>query len=243
MGASWPTEVPRAEHEGGATVPGAAVRATDPGGHVRPDLPPTDLDLPAGARVSLTGPNGTGKSTALAVLARHLDPDVGRATTAGTDVLDLDLAQARSRIALVDDEPHAFAGSVRANLALAAPDADDARMVRALRTVDLGHWFETLPDGLDTALTGLSGGERARLSMARAVLADRPLVLLDEPTAHLDDATAERALTGLDEQVGAATTVVAVSHRPVGPALTWPQVAPGATRVLAAAQDGARPVH
>ncbi len=228
VAASWPTDAGRAD-VGRADVP--------------PDLLPTDLDLPAGARVSLTGPNGTGKSTALAVLARHLDPTAGRATTAGTDVLDLDLAQTRSRIALVDDEPHAFAGSVRANLALAAPGADDEEMVRALRTVDLGHWFATLPDGLDTPLTGLSGGERARLSMARAVLADRPLVLLDEPTAHLDDATAERALAGMDGQVGATTTVVSVSHRPVGPARDWPQVTPGSARALAAAQDGARPVH
>ncbi|MGD8200497.1 thiol reductant ABC exporter subunit CydC [Ornithinimicrobium sp. W1679] len=243
VGARWPAHVARAGHECGVPAPGVAAEATAPGVHVRLDLPPTDLDLPAGERMSLTGPNGTGKSTALAVLARHLDPEVGQATVAGTDLLDLDLEQTRSRIALVDDEPHAFAGSVRANLALAAPHVDDAAMRTALRTVDLGHWFSTLPQGLDTPLTGLSGGERARLSMARALLADRPLVLLDEPTAHLDDATAERALTGLDRQVGAAATVVAVSHRPVGPARDWPQVRPGGDRLLAAAQDGGRPVH
>ena len=238
VGARWPQDGVRDPQPSGDRPVGAA----DP----RPawmDLPPTDLDLALGSRVSLTGANGSGKSTALAVLARHLDPAVGQARWAGTAVQDLDLEQVRSRIALVDDEPHAFAGTVRANLALAAPRAADDDMVGALRAVDLGHWHSTLPHGLDTPLTGLSGGERARLSMARAVLARRPVVLLDEPTAHLDDATADRALTGLVEQVGPTTTVLAVSHRPVGPARGWPRVEPGGRRVLVAAQDGARPVH
>jgi ATP-binding cassette subfamily C protein CydCD len=178
------------------------------------DLEPLDLDLPPGARVTLTGPNGVGKSTALALVARHLDPLCGRAALDADDVLALDLDETRARMAVVDDEPHAFAGSVRANLALAAPDASDDDMVTALHAVDLGHWFATLPQGLDTLLTGLSGGERARLSMARALLSGRPVVLLDEPTAHLDDATAGRALAGLlGAAGGAGTTYLLVSHR------------------------------
>lgn len=182
------------------------------------DLQPLDLDLPAGARVALTGPNGSGKSTALAVLARHLDPATGSYRHDREDVRDLDLEATRARLAVVDDEPHAFAGSVRANLALAAPDADDEAMVEALDRVDLGHWFTTLPEGLDTLLTGLSGGERSRLSIARALLSGRPIVLLDEPTAHLDDATADRAIGGLLGAPGSAgRTFVLVSHRPGDP--------------------------
>ncbi|GGK56800.1 thiol reductant ABC exporter subunit CydD [Ornithinimicrobium pekingense] len=179
------------------------------------DLAPLDLDLAPGSRVALAGPNGAGKSTALAVLARHLDPLCGRYALDRADVLDLELERTRARIAVVDDEPHAFAGSVRANLVLARQDATDEEVVAALRAVDLGHWYATLPQGLDTLLTGLSGGERSRLSLARAVLSGRPVVLLDEPAAHLDDATAERALGGLLSAPGAdRRTHVMVSHRP-----------------------------
>ncbi|WP_122261935.1 thiol reductant ABC exporter subunit CydD [Ornithinimicrobium cerasi] len=177
------------------------------------DLAPLDLTLQPGCRLALTGPNGVGKSTALAVLARHLDPLCGRYAVDGQDAVDLDLEATRSRIAVVDDEPHAFAGSVRANLLLARPDADDEDLLAALLAVDLGHWLATLPAGLGTTLTGLSGGERARLSMARAVLSGRPVVLLDEPAAHLDDATAGRALGGL-LAAGARRTHLMVSHRP-----------------------------
>jgi ATP-binding cassette subfamily C protein CydCD len=178
------------------------------------DLAPLDLTLTPGSRVALTGPNGAGKSTALAVLARHLDPLSGRYAVDGTEVRDLDLEAMRARMALVDDEPHAFAGPVRANLLLARPDATDTDVLAALEAVDLGWWFRTLPEGLDTVLLGLSGGERARLSMARAVLSRRPVVLLDEPAAHLDDATAERALDGmLAAGEGGLRTHVLVSHR------------------------------
>jgi ATP-binding cassette, subfamily C, bacterial CydCD len=183
------------------------------------DLGPFTLaPLHRGERVQLTGPNGAGKSTALAVLARHLDPLSGRHTMEGVDVLDLDLVAARAAVAVVDDEPHAFAGSIRANLALAAPHADDDSMTAALRVTDLGRWLARQPAGLDTPLTGLSGGERTRLAMARAVLSGRPVLLLDEPTAHLDDVTAERAMVGLiaaDDHDGARRAVVVVSHRPL----------------------------
>ena len=207
VGASW-TPAPT-----GATAYPDSAEPTRTEGE-RLHLAPLDLRLSPGDRVALTGPNGAGKSTALAVLARHLDPATGTYAHDGTDVLHLDLEQTRARLAVVDDEPHAFAGSVRANLVLAAPDADDDQLVAALDAVDLGHWFDTLPEGLDTMLTGLSGGERARLSIARALVSGRPVVLLDEPTAHLDDATAERALAGLMSAGGGAErTFVMVSHR------------------------------
>ena len=200
------------------------------------DLQPLDLALEPGSRVALTGPNGVGKSTALAVLARSLDPAVGHYEVEGADALDLDLRRLRSQLALVDDEPHAFAGTVRANLALAAPHADDAELVAALDAVDLGHWFDTLPEGLDTRLGGLSGGERARLSLARALVSGRPVVLLDEPTAHLDDATAERAMQGLrtSREPGSAVMVM-VTHRPTT-ATGWAEVDLAAVPVSGGAQ-------
>jgi ATP-binding cassette, subfamily C, bacterial CydC len=180
-------------------------------------LAPTDLHLTPGRRVAVIGPNGSGKSTMLAVLARYLDPSRGRHAVDGTDVHDLTIDDVRRHVAVVDDEPHVFAASVGANLRLAGPDADDTAVRRALERAGLGGWLAELPEGLDTRLgsggRGLSGGERTRLGVARAVLADRPLVLLDEPTAHLDHATATAVL---DDVLSATDgrTVVMVSHRP-----------------------------
>jgi ATP-binding cassette subfamily C protein CydC/ATP-binding cassette subfamily C protein CydCD len=185
----------------------------------RVDLAPVTLDLPPGRRVAVTGANGSGKSTLLAVLGRALDPVDGRYLVDGADVRRLDADAVRALFAVVDDEPHLFAADVRANLALARPGAPDHDLVGALQVAGLGDWFETLPGGLDTRLgaggRGVSGGERARLALARAVLSGRPVVLLDEPVAHLDHATAVAVM----RDVWAATsgrTVVLVSHRPEG---------------------------
>jgi len=215
--------------------------SVDPSSHGWELLDPDSLDvesldlgpLRAGDRLVITGPNGAGKSTTLAVLARHLDPVAGTYEIGSTDVREVSVTSVRARIAVVDDEPHAFAGTVRANLALACPEASDAHMVRALDAVDLSHWFAGLPHGLDTAIGGVSGGERARLSMARAVLSGRAIILLDEPTAHLDDTTAVTALDGLGGRHTNEPIVVAVSHRP----LPWT----GFTTVAVGAREPATP--
>src|SRR5699024_2884509 len=136
-----------------------------------------------------TGANGSGKSTALAVLARHLDPIRGDYAIDAVNVGDIPLSTARSGFALVDDEPHIFAGTVRANMLLARPAASDAHIRAALDAAGLRVWFSRLPDGLDTADVGVSGGERVRFSIARAILSERRILLLDEPTAHLDPPT------------------------------------------------------
>jgi ATP-binding cassette subfamily C protein CydC/ATP-binding cassette subfamily C protein CydCD len=180
---------------------------------------PVDLDLPAGAVVALTGPSGCGKSTVLAVLARQLDPTGGHYTVDGADALGLPLEQVRALFAVVDDEPHVFAATLRANLLLARPDAADSALQAALCDAGLGAWLDGLPDGLDTLLgssgRGLSGGERARLSIARALLSQRPVLLLDEPVAHLDHPTAVAVLHDLLAARGPRSVVV-VSHRPEG---------------------------
>lgn len=185
----------------------------------RADLPPTSLDLPPGRHVAIVGANGSGKSTLLAVLARHLDPTRGTYLVDGTDALDLDTEDLRARIAVVDDEPHVFASTLRANLAIAAPEGTDADMVSALTSAGLGPWCAALEQGLDTRLgtggRGISGGERARLGLARALLSQRPVILLDEPVAHLDHATAMAILADLTDSTH-DRTVVMVSHRPDG---------------------------
>jgi len=185
----------------------------------RVDVGPLDLDLPPGRRVGLVGANGSGKSTVLAVLARALDPSCGRYLIDGRDVASLDADAVRDLIAVVDDEPHIFATDLRANLVLAQPDASDSDLTDALQVSGLGPWFRSLTDGLDTRLgtggRGVSGGERARFALARAVLSRRPVVLLDEPVAHLDHATATSVMRDVWEAT-AGRTVVVVSHRQEG---------------------------
>ena len=174
-----------------------------------PDLSAPDLSVAPGEHLVLTGPNGVGKSTLLAVLARHLDPASGRYRHDESEVRDLPLGRVRARLAIADDEPHAFASTVRANLDLARPGASDEQLVAALAAADLGHWLRRLPDGLDTMLSGLSGGERTRLSLARGILSGRPVLLLDEPTAHLDEVSARRVL----DRLGSGTqSAIMVSH-------------------------------
>ncbi|MGA8046153.1 MAG: thiol reductant ABC exporter subunit CydC [Dermatophilaceae bacterium] len=184
-----------------------------------PDMPEVTLTIEPGAAVALTGPNGAGKSTLLAVLARHLDPMSGTYALSGTSVRDLDLAATRARFAVVDDEPHVFASTLRENLRFAGPEADDEDLTAALVSAGLGDLLERLPDGLDTPLgsggRGLSGGERARLAIARAAVSRRPIVLLDEPVAHLDHATAVAVLRDL-RAAARKRTLVMVSHRPDG---------------------------
>ena len=184
----------------------------------RTALQPVTLDLPPGSSVALTGANGCGKSTLLAVLARHLDP-AGRYELDGVDVRELDLDAVRALFAVVDDEPHLFASTLRENLRLAAPGAEDSALKAALHAAGLTAWRRGLADGLDTRLgaggVGVSGGERARIGMARALLSGRPVLLLDEPVAHLDHPTAESVLRDLFA-AGSGRTVVLVSHRPEG---------------------------
>jgi thiol reductant ABC exporter CydC subunit len=193
------------------------LRASWRGDH--PDMPEVTLAIEPGASLAVTGPNGAGKSTLLAVLARHLDPMSGSYALSGTSVRELDLAATRARFAVVDDEPHVFASTLRENLRFAAPGTDDDRLEAALSRAGLGALLESLPDGLDTMLgsggRGLSGGERARLAIARAVASERPIVLLDEPVAHLDHATALAVLRDL-RSAAHDRTLVMVSHRADG---------------------------
>lgn len=184
-----------------------------------PVIGPLDIDLAPGSRVAVVGPNGSGKSTILAVLARTLDPDGGRYRVDGREMADWPVDEIRGRIAIVDDEPHVFDSTVRENLRLARPAATDTDLVAALDQAGLIGWFAALPAGLDTRIgssaRGLSGGERARLAIARALVSARPVILLDEPVAHLDHATAQRVLADLAEH-WRGHSVVMVSHRPEG---------------------------
>lgn len=184
-----------------------------------PQVGPIDLRVEPGTRLAITGPNGCGKSTLLAVLARALDPTGGTYRLGGQDALAVELEQARALFAVLDDEPHLFASTLRANLGLALPGAPDPELVDALGRAGLGQWFADLPDRLDTIIgahgRGVSGGERARLGLARGLVSQRPVLLLDEPVAHLDHTTADAVLADLTRST-TRQSVIMVSHRPDG---------------------------
>ena len=184
-----------------------------------PTLRDLDLELPPGTLLGVVGPSGSGKSTLAAALLRFLDPQAGFVTLGGTPLPVLALDDVRRTVVLVDDDPHVFASTLRENLRLARPGADDQELLAALATVRLGGWFAGLPDGLDTRLgegsAQVSGGERARIGLARAVLADPDVLVLDEPTAHLDAGTA-RAVADDLIAAGAGRTVVWITHTEVG---------------------------
>lgn len=214
------TEPPTADPKPLPQHPALALEAVTAGWTgTRTDLGPTDLDLPPGRSLAVVGANGSGKSTLLAVLARHLAPSSGRYVVGGSDVVDRSLAQVRAAIAVVDDEPHIFAGTLRDNLVLAAPEVSDEELDNALRRAGLAAWVDSLPEGMDTRLgtgaRGVSGGERARLGLARALASARPVILLDEPVAHLDHATALAVLADVTSATGGRTVVMA-THRPEG---------------------------
>ncbi|MEO6144072.1 MAG: thiol reductant ABC exporter subunit CydC [Dermatophilaceae bacterium] len=184
-----------------------------------PQVGPIDLQVEPGTRLAITGPNGSGKSTLLAVLARALDPTGGTYRLGGQDAMALVLEEARRLFAVLDDEPHLFASTLRANLALARPGVPDPEIVNALGRAGLSQWFADLADGLDTIIgangRGVSGGERARLGLARGLVSNRPVLLLDEPVAHLDHATADEVLGDLTRST-TGQSVIMVSHRPDG---------------------------
>ncbi|MFD8879292.1 ABC transporter ATP-binding protein [Corynebacterium xerosis] len=182
----------------------------------RPVLDGVSFVADAGRTTALVGPSGAGKSTILALIERLRDPSRGVVRVGGADVRDLDRSSLRRHIAYVEQSVPVLAGTIRANLTLGLADVSDDRCRNALASVRLLDRIEAHGDGLDATLgdrgIGLSGGERQRLSIARALLSDRPLLLLDEPTASLDSRN-ERALQAAIDTASRSRTVIIVAHR------------------------------
>jgi ATP-binding cassette, subfamily B, bacterial len=186
----------------------------------RPDAPVLcglDLVVPAGSAVCLMGLNGAGKSTLLYLLLRFYEPDRGAIEIDGSDLRDLQLRSLRERIALVPQEPWIIDGTIRDNVALGKAGATSEEIREASRLAFVDEFAEALPDGYDTVVgeggTLLSGGQRRRLAIARALLRRAPILLLDEPTSSLD-AESEAGVLAAVRRAARGRTAIIVTHRP-----------------------------
>ncbi|WP_053660744.1 thiol reductant ABC exporter subunit CydD [Streptomyces sp. MMG1121] len=200
--------------EGGVDFDGITVRYPGRSADAVTDV---SLTVEPGETVALVGPSGVGKSTLLNVLLGFVRPAEGQVRIGGVDLAGLDLEEWRSRIAWVPQHPHLYAGTIAENVRLARPDADDSAVRRALRDAGALEFVDALPEGAGTVLgedgAGLSAGQRQRLALARAFLADRPVLLLDEPTAALDGVT-EAEVVAAVRRLAVGRTVLLVVHRP-----------------------------
>ena len=206
----------------------------------RPGLPPAldgiSVVLPAGHSLAVTGSSGAGKSSLVAALLRYWPLEHGTLRLGGTDVARLRGTDVRAACALADQQAQMFAGTLRSNLTLGCPDATDDAITAALEASCLDTWVSSLPAGLDTPVgeggVALSGGERRRLAVARALLAPGQVLVLDEPTSGLDPALADalvaRVLTAAGQQ---GRSVLVITHRATEAARCDASVALDAGRV------------
>jgi ABC-type multidrug transport system fused ATPase/permease subunit len=169
-----------------------------------------------GEMVALVGSSGAGKSTIASLLARLYDVDSGAVTLNGVDVRDLTFASLKETVGMVTQDGHLFHESIRSNLALAAPGADDDALWEALRRARLADVVAAMPDGLDTVVGErgyrLSGGQRQRLTIARLLLGQSRVVVLDEATASLDSQSEAAVQQALGEALAGRTSIV-IAHR------------------------------
>ena len=186
--------------------------AYDPAEPVLTDL---KLDLPPGRVLGIAGRTGSGKTTIGRLVPRFIDPTAGSVELNGVDVRELDLQTLRRRIGIVSQEVHLFAASVRDNLTLFDSTEMDNRLLEVIRSVGLGEWLSTLPDGLDTVIAGtssLSAGQAQLLACARLLLQNPSVVILDEASARLDPAS-ERLLHQANGTVLTGRTGLIIAHR------------------------------
>ncbi|MFE5484674.1 ABC transporter ATP-binding protein [Streptomyces sp. NPDC056527] len=174
------------------------------------------FSVPPRGMTAFVGPSGAGKTTVFSLIERFYDPGAGRITFDGRDLDEWEIPRLRSAIGYVEQDAPVLSGTLRDNLLLGNPDADEEELLRVLGTTRLDGLVERLPKGLDTLVghrgTKLSGGERQRVAIARALLRRPRLLLLDEATSQLD-AVNEAALRDTVADVSRTTTVMVVAHR------------------------------
>lgn len=181
-----------------------------------PVLADVSMTIPAGANVAVVGPSGAGKSTLLRLLLRLDDPQAGVVRVDGVDVRTLRLADLRAQYGVVAQDAPLLGGTIGENVRFGVVEASDDAVWEALAVAAAAEWVRGLPEGLDTVVgergVQVSGGQRQRLALARAVLRNPPVLLLDEATSHLDAASEAAVQLGL-QQAGKGRTVLTIAHR------------------------------
>ncbi|MDA0239112.1 MAG: ABC transporter transmembrane domain-containing protein [Proteobacteria bacterium] len=187
--------------------------AYEPG---RSALDGISLDVPAGKLVALVGASGAGKSTIMNLIPRFYDVEGGRILVDGTDIRDVTMESLRASIALVSQEITMFDDTVRANIAYGRMDATEEEIVAAAKAAAAHDFIIEMADGYDTYVgergTKVSGGQRQRLAIARAMLKDAPILLLDEATSALDTESERQVQAALEVLTKGRTTLV-IAHR------------------------------
>jgi len=209
---------PRPLPAGPVALEAHAVRlAFDPTGPAV--LDGVDLRLAPGRTTALVGPSGCGKTTLAELLVRFRDPDAGHVTLGGIDLRELAQDDVRRTVLLAAHDAHLFTTTIRANLLLARRDATDTELLAALHAVGLSAFVAELPEGLDTPVgedgAQLSGGQRRRLLVARALVSDAGTLVLDEPAAHLDPAGV-RAMHERLRREARRRAILVISHHTAG---------------------------
>lgn len=213
------TAAPGSAAAAGGLATGDAVLALDAvtvryAADAEPALRDVTLRIPRRGHIAVVGPSGAGKTTLFSALLRFVNPDAGTVTLDGVPYDELSIAAVRSRFTYVEQDTPLVPGTLRENLLYAAPEADEAGIWAVLDAVRLADRVRAHPDGLDADVSGtvVSGGERQRIALARALLAQRDVLLLDEVTAQLDGLT-ERVVADSVKRQAARGAVITIAHR------------------------------
>lgn len=182
----------------------------------RPVLHDINLSIAPCEKIAVVGATGAGKSTLVGLIPRFYDPTQGAVCIDGKDIRDFTVNSLREQISLVLQDSLLFSGTVRENIAFGRPDATDDDIVAAACLANADKFIRDLPEGYNSPVSEraktLSGGEKQRIAIARAILRDAPILILDEPTSSLDSATEQAVMEALGRAAAARSTII-IAHR------------------------------